>query len=783
MQISIFNLSRTRQPVFLGLLFAFISLIFTANVQAGAASESSAYSHGAPYDVLADLLENDEARQQLIDDLRTRSQSEPGIEETPADHTASQVTSDDESRTFARQVADNTQQVAQELVTTLTESFQLLGALGSGESTSDWGAINTELTQLLLVVAATLVVFFAMRSIAKQLFAKANYWAEADSRHPIVRRTIAILGSTVIDFIVVALAWVAGYALALFALGDGGEMYVSQSLFLNAFLVIEVFKVLLRTVFSVHDSALRPIKMADDTAIYWYSCISRITNFIGYSILVLVPLVNILLSSVLGQLLNVLIIIFVVTYGIVVISHKRADVREKLQARAFESDFSFARVGLGVLARSWHVLAIIYFLVMAGALLLEPEKALPLMLLATMQTVIAIAIGMMLMTALKIYLGNRVEIPEETKVQYPMLEERLNGFVPKVFKTLRVVIVATVIAVILDAWHVFNLKQWIASPAGIGFIATALTVAAILLTAMLIWIGLASWIEHRLNPLEDHAAPTAREKTLLTIFRNAVAITLIIMTLMIVLAEIGMNIGPLIAGAGVLGLAIGFGAQKLVQDVITGVFIQMENAINVGDIVSAGGVTGTAEKLTIRSLGLRDLSGTYHMIPFSSVDSVANFMRGFGYHVGEYGVAYRENTDEVIVKLREAFDELIADPEQREKVLDDELEVHGVTALADSSVNIRVRIKTSPGTQWGVGRAYNRLVKQHLDKAGIEIPFPHLTLYFGEDQQGQAPAAPIRIIESDKPGQQPPTPESEPDKKRSKTNPVAKQDFDEQGDR
>lgn len=783
MQISIFNLSRTRQPVFLGLLFAFISLIITANVQAGAASESSAYSHGAPYDVLADLLENDEARQQLIEDLRTRSQSEPGTEETPADHTASQVTSDDESRTFARQVADNTQQVAQELVTTLTESFQLLGALGSGESTSDWGAINTELTQLLLVVAATLVVFFAMRSIAKQLFAKANYWAEADSRHPIVRRTIAILGSTVLDFIVVALAWVAGYALALFALGDGGEMYVSQSLFLNAFLVIEVFKVLLRTVFSVHDTALRPIKMADDTAIYWYSCISRITNFIGYSILVLVPLVNILLSSVLGQLLNVLIIIFVVTYGIVVISHKRADVREKLQARAFESDFSFARVGLGVLARSWHVLAIIYFLVMAGALLLEPEKALPLMLLATVQTVIAIAIGMMLMTALKIYLGNRVEIPEETKVQYPMLEERLNGFVPKVFKTLRVVIVATVIAVILDAWYVFNLKQWIASPAGIGFIATALTVAAILLTAMLIWIGLASWIEHRLNPLEDHAAPTAREKTLLTIFRNAVAITLIIMTLMIVLAEIGMNIGPLIAGAGVLGLAIGFGAQKLVQDVITGVFIQMENAINVGDIVSAGGVTGTAEKLTIRSLGLRDLSGTYHMIPFSSVDSVANFMRGFGYHVGEYGVAYRENTDEVIVKLREAFDELIADPEQREKVLDDELEVHGVTALADSSVNIRVRIKTSPGTQWGVGRAYNRLVKRHLDKAGIEIPFPHLTLYFGEDQQGQAPAAPIRIIESDKPGQQAPAPESEPDKKRSKTNPVAKQDFDEQGDR
>jgi len=785
--ISLVNVSRTRQPVFLGLFLAFISLFFMATAQAGGTSSSAADSRGAPYDVLADLLENDEARQQLIDDLRNRSESSPSRDEMTANQTTSEVTDETDSRTFARQVADNTQQVAQELVTTLTESFQIITAIGSGDAARDWGAIASELTQLLLVIAATLVVFFTMRRIAKQLFAKANYWAEADSRHPIVRRTVAILGSTVIDLVVVALAWVAGYALALFAVGDGGEMYVSQSLFLNAFLVIEVFKVLLRAVFSVHDPALRPIKMADDTAIYWYSWLSRITNFIGYGILVLVPLVNTLLSAAIGQLLNVLIIIFVVTYGIVVISHKRKDVREKLQARAFESDFSFARVGLGMLARSWHILAIIYFLVMAGALLLEPEKALPLMLLATVQTLIAIAIGMMLMTALNIYLGHRVKIPEETKAQYPLLEERLNGFVPKVFKTLRIVIVVTVIAVILDAWHVFNLKEWIASPAGIGFIATVLTVAAILLTSTLIWIGLASWIEHRLNPLDTQMAPTAREKTLLTIFRNAVAITLIVLTLMIVLAEIGINIGPLIAGAGVLGLAIGFGAQKLVQDVITGVFIQMENAINVGDIVTASGVTGVAEKLTIRSLGLRDLSGTFHMIPFSAVDNVSNFSREFGYHVGEYGVAYRENTDEVIVKLREAFDELIADPDQRNNILSDELEVHGVTALADSSVNIRVRIKTLPGVQFGVGRAYNRLVKQHLDKAGIEIPFPHLTLYFGEDQKGQAPAAPIRIIESEKAKEPEKDKEPEQDKeapskvtkKRSRSNPKGKLDFDD----
>ncbi|KKL58944.1 hypothetical protein LCGC14_2220310, partial [marine sediment metagenome] len=174
---------------------------------------------------------------------------------------------------------------------------------------------------------------------------------------------------------------------------------------------------------------------------------------------------------------------------------------------------------------------------------------------------------------------------------------------------------------------------------------------------------------------------------------------------------------------------------------------QLENAINNGDVVTADGITGVAEKLTIRSLGLRDLSGTFHIIPFSSVTTVSNYMREFAYHVGEYGVAYREDIDQVIAKLREAFAELMSEEDFRSQILVDELEVHGVTALADSSVNIRVRIKTLPGSQWGIGRAYNRLVKYHLDAAGIEIPFPHLTLYFGEDKEGKAPAAPLRMVD------------------------------------
>jgi small conductance mechanosensitive channel len=366
------------------------------------------------------------------------------------------------------------------------------------------------------------------------------------------------------------------------------------------------------------------------------------------------------------------------------------------------------------------------------------------MLVASLQTLLAIGIGVFVSVVLSQLISRGFHVPEETRARFPLLENRLNSFLPTIMKVARLIILIVVVGFVADAWGLFNLAEWLASEAGARTLGTVVSVTLIIILSLVVWIGLASWIEQRLNPLGGLRAPSARERTLLTIFRNAIAITIIVMTLMIVLAEIGINIGPLIAGAGVLGLAIGFGAQKLVQDIITGIFIQLENAINTGDVVTAAGITGVAEKLTIRSLSLRDLSGTYHLIPFSSVETVSNFMREFAYHLGEYGVAYREDIDEVIVKLRDAFDELVSDPEHKASILA-ELEVHGVTALADSSVNIRVRIKTLPGAQWSVGRAYNRLVKYHLDAAGIEIPFPHLTMYFGQDKEGKAPPAPITI--------------------------------------
>jgi small-conductance mechanosensitive channel len=291
---------------------------------------------------------------------------------------------------------------------------------------------------------------------------------------------------------------------------------------------------------------------------------------------------------------------------------------------------------------------------------------------------------------------------------------------------------------VLDVAGLFDAGGWLSSPRGLAAIGTLVSVVAIVGVAFALWLALTSWVEYRLNP-DFGSVPTAREHTLLTLLRNALTIVLLVITLMFALSEIGLDIGPLLASAGVLGLAIGFGAQKMVQDVITGVFIQFENAMNVGDVVTAGPVTGVVEKLTIRSVSLRDLHGVFHLVPFSAVEAVSNFTRDFSQYVVDMGVAYREDTEEAKKAMFDAFDELRADPEQAPNLLGD-LEWFGLDQFGDSAVVLRARIKTLPGKQWGVGRAYNGIVKRIFDERGIEIPFPHTTLYFGENKKGATQA-------------------------------------------
>jgi small conductance mechanosensitive channel len=242
---------------------------------------------------------------------------------------------------------------------------------------------------------------------------------------------------------------------------------------------------------------------------------------------------------------------------------------------------------------------------------------------------------------------------------------------------------------------------------------------------------------------------TAKQKqkahTILPLINNTLNIIFFILTLLIVLSELGIDIAPLLAGAGVIGLAIGFGAQTLVKDFITGFFILLENTISVGDIISIGGLSGKVESLSIKSVVLRDLHGTVHTIPFSEVTTISNKTKDFSFAVFEIGVAYRESIDQVLKEINKIAKQMFKDIEISKNLLGKEVEIFGVESLADSSVIIKGRFKTKAGRQWDVNREFNRRVKSKFDELGIEIPFPHTTIYFGEDKEDSSPALNVKV--------------------------------------
>jgi small conductance mechanosensitive channel len=235
-----------------------------------------------------------------------------------------------------------------------------------------------------------------------------------------------------------------------------------------------------------------------------------------------------------------------------------------------------------------------------------------------------------------------------------------------------------------------------------------------------------------------------RLNTLEQVFRYAIAVIITLVTGMLVLSELGISIAPILAAAGVLGIAIGFGAQSLVKDYFTGLFLLLENQVRQGDVVEVAGKGGLVEEMTLRYIRLRDYEGSVHYVPNGTIDSVTNRSRGFAFAVIDIGVAYREDVDEVYAVMREVGVALRADPEFSAKIEDD-LEIAGVDKWADSAVVIRCRFKVKPLEQWGVRRAYLYRLKKAFDAADIEIPYPHLTVYAGQDKEGHAAPLPLQL--------------------------------------
>ncbi len=197
----------------------------------------------------------------------------------------------------------------------------------------------------------------------------------------------------------------------------------------------------------------------------------------------------------------------------------------------------------------------------------------------------------------------------------------------------------------------------------------------------------------------------------------------------ICLDQVGLDVTPILAGAGIVGLAVGFGAQNLVRDVIGGFFLVLENQVRVGDVAVVNGTGGLVESITFRTIVLRDLAGVVHVVPNGAITTLANMTKGWSGYVIDVGVGYAEDTDRVVRVMSEVADELRADPRYGPLILEP-IEIFGVDDFRESEVTIKARLKTLPIEQWTVGREYRRRLKKAFDSHGIEIPFPQRTLTF-----------------------------------------------------
>lgn len=752
------------------------SLVPGGNAQAGTPAADGSL------DALLDVLRDDAARATLIDRLEALSGDSPaaaGAEPATASNPA------DEAAEVARGLAETTARLAEAVVSLAgrtVSDFGRLRFLFSRLDAERAAEVRAEAVALGLTVLASIAALTVLLGIVRRLFAPAP-GASAAGTHASLASAALQAGARAVALV---LAWAVGLALAYFVFGRAGIAPV-QTLYLNAFLLAAGFGLALRLLVSgdPRDRTLSELPLETQSVLRRW--ILAPVNVGIYGVLAAAPIVQIWSGFVAARSVRSIAATLAFALAIAAILRIRATLVRHAEARAVaaaederpgpatEGDAAaaedaapalavarpedpgmqepesedapaaeaagehaaqpegegvataaVARHTLGLWSALWPWLAGAYALTAYLIALTRPRDMGELIARGTLYSaaaLLAVLVGLRLVSR-----AGRLGFPRSRLDRFlPGFAPRLDKFAAPVAYIGAVVLFVLAAALLLEGWQLGPAAGWVAGPALIEWFWRLLRASLIVAALIVLWAAMAALIDERLHRELEGVAASARRRTLLSLFRNAFTVALVVFGTMIALAEIGINIAPLLAGAGVLGLAIGFGAQKLVQDIITGVFIQLENAINEGDVVSVGGITGVVEVLTIRSVSLRDLGGVFHIIPFSAVDTVSNYTKHFAFHVAEVGAAYHETVPDVKSAMEEAFARLQRDPLYAPDILEP-LEMHGVTALADSAVVVRARIKTVAGKQWGIGRAYTELVKQVMDERGLEIPFPHREL-------------------------------------------------------
>jgi moderate conductance mechanosensitive channel len=494
---------------------------------------------------------------------------------------------------------------------------------------------------------------------------------------------------------------------------------ITLSVLLNATVEARLVLCVVRNVLVPTDSGAVFVPLDPETRNYLYIWIRRLVFWavFGYAVpeaawwLGAPGAIYALMLNVVGLVLALLTIIFIL--------QNRAQIGKWIAgAPAVASGWGRAR---RVFAEVWLVLAVLYISAIYLIYALRIQGGFVYVARATLLTLVVIVAAHLLVRFVREVSRRGFAISPELKAQFPTLEQRANRYLPILTVVAGVVVYALAAMTVLQAWNI-GAFAWLGSEVGRRVTGNVLSIAVVLVVAIALWETVASAIERYLGRIDASDLPRrTRVRTLLPLFRTAMLWVIIILTSMIVLSHIGIDIAPLLAGAGVVGVAIGFGSQTLVKDIITGLFILMEDQIAVGDVIDVGkDHAGVVEAITVRTIRLRDQAGAVHTVPFSEVTTVKNLTRDFAYSVERVAVSNSADIDRVVDIVRQVSEALMADETLRPMILDP-FDYQGVDALDASGVVLLVRIRTVAGKQWTVGRAFNRLLKIAFDEHAIAL--------------------------------------------------------------
>jgi small-conductance mechanosensitive channel len=723
---------RLRLGLFCTLLFCLIPAAQAVSLPAAAvASQQTQKSAAEPaqheptlaekkaaYSALATILENDASRQELITQLRNAAAS-PSTAGEP-ELTPPEV-AEEEEKTVLQSVTNVTREYGGQFAGSFIRLYHNI--VSAPHKVFNQKTFFNALNHFLMLAAALFAFYWLIRMMATPLYRRMGHWGRKKSNQPgsWLHLPLTIIGAFIIDLLLLALAIFVGQILSDNLNAGSRTIAYQQGLFLNAFALIEFFKTALRLIFCPRFPELRPFAISDVRARYWHTRLSWLSGVIGYGLLVVVPIVSNQINMQAGALFNVIIMGLMTGWALWLIFHNRRSIQRELLALS-ERSLSFFTLFIRAFAFIWHWIASAYFIVLFFFSIFNPGDSLKFMMSATLRSLVIIALGALVSGILTRWISKTITLSPELRRNYPELQKRVNGWVSFMLKSARILTVFAVLLLLLSAWNLFDLWHWLTVGAGERLVDVLIRVFMILLFSAVGWTLLASLIESRLaSDIHGRPMPSARTRTLLTLFRNALAVVISTITIMIVLSEIGVNIAPLLAGAGALGLAISFGSQTLVKDIITGIFIQFENGMNTGDLVTIGPLTGTVERMSIRSVGVRQDTGAYHIIPWSSITTFANFVRGIGSFVANYDVDRSENSDSANAALRAAVEELMTREDIRSFIIG-EPNFAGLVGLTERAFTVRVSITTQPLKQWTVRFALDEMVKKHFDAAGIKAP-------------------------------------------------------------